>query len=455
MPRVLVVDDETSVRESLRMLLKGDCDVVTADGAEAGLRTLAEMPVDLVLLDLVMPGKSGLDFLAELHERGDGPPVIVLTATKTVDTAVEAMKLGAADYVTKPFEVEALRHKIRQALELRALAHEVRRLTDELEERDRLGALVGRSEPMRAVFHTLERVARSPATVLIQGESGTGKELAARAIHDLGSRAGGPFVAVNCAAIPENLMESELFGHERGAFTGAQDQRIGRFESAAGGTLFLDEIGELGPTHQAKLLRAIQERSIERLGGSKTIPVDVRIVAATNRDLRHAVAEGSFREDLFHRINVVPLRMPPLRERQGDVPLLAAGFLQAARGEFGAGPTRFERGAMAALERYPWPGNVRELENAVQHAVALCDGDAVTRADLPEAIVAAGRTEALREDVREGRLGFENAVARFEGELIREALARLDGNQTKAAEALGITRRVLKIKMDRYGIEPE
>ena len=452
MSRVLVVDDETGVRESLRMLLKDDCEVVTADGADAGLRALAEMPADLVLLDLVMPGKNGLEFLEELSERGDAPPVVVLTATKTVSTAVEAMKLGASDYVTKPFEVEALRIKVRQLLEHRELAREVVRLSDELEERTRVGDLLGRSGAMREVFRHLERVAPSPATVLIRGESGTGKELAARAIHELGERATGPFVAVNCAAIPEALMESELFGHERGAFTDARERRIGKFEAANGGTLFLDEIAELPSPLQAKLLRALQERVIERVGGDGPVPVDVRIVAATNRDLEREVREGRFREDLYYRVHVVPITMPPLRDRREDVRLIAERLLARIREQAGRGPKRISRDAIAALERYPWPGNVRELENAIERAVALADGECIDVRDLPAEVLDATRTEALREAVRGGALGFEDAVARFEQQLVRESLARSGGNQTRAADQLGITRRLLKLKMDKYGI---
>ena len=450
MPRVLVVDDETGVRESLRMLLKSECEVVTADGAEAGLRAVAETPPDLVLLDLVMPGRSGLDVLAELSESASAPPVMVLTATKTVATAVEAMKLGAVDYVTKPFEVAELRIKIRRILERRALEREVARLSDELDERTRLGALVGRSEAMREVFRTIERLADSPATVLIRGESGTGKELAARAIHDLGPRAAGPFVPVNCAAIPDTLMESELFGHERGAFTDARDRRIGRFESATGGTLFLDEIGELPLALQAKLLRALQERVIERVGGGQPIPVDARIIAATNRDLEAEVREGRFREDLFYRIHVVPLVLPPLRDRRDDVRLLAERILARVREKAGRGPSRIARQAREALERHSWPGNVRELENVIERAVALVEGEVLELDDLPESIVQAGRTELLRDAVRSGSLDFEEAVARFEQDLLCEALDRHDWNQTRTADALGITRRQLKLKMDRY-----
>jgi DNA-binding NtrC family response regulator len=454
-PRVLVVDDEPGVRESLRMVLSGTCDVVLAGSVEEGLARLRAEPPDLVLLDLVMPGRSGFDLLAELAAAPQGPPVVVLTGTHTVSTAVEAMKQGAADYVTKPFEVEALRIKVRNLLERRELEREVVRLRAQVGREERLGGLLGASEPMQEVFRTLRRVAQSKATVLIRGESGTGKELAARAIHDLGPRSAGPFVAVNCAGIPETLIESELFGHERGAFTDARERRIGRFEAASGGTLFLDEVGELVPGVQAKLLRALQERRIERLGGSQTIEVDVRVLAATNRDLEREVAAGRFRADLFYRINVVPLELPPLRERREDIRRLAQHFLERARAEAGRGPERLSSAAIAALERFPWPGNVRELQNAIEHAVALAEGSVLELEDLPRPVAESGRAEALREAVRSGQLGFEAATAQFERELLQEALDRNHGNQTRAAAQLGITRRALKLRMDRLGLKSE
>ncbi len=453
MPCVLVVDDEQGVRESLRMLFKGDCEVATAGSVEEAERILQESTPDLILLDLVMPGRSGLDLLASLAAEVDPPPVVVLTATKTVNTAVEAMKRGAVDYITKPFEVEALRIKVRKLLERRDLEREVVRLRAEADERERLGGLVGASPPMRELFQTIRRIAASRATVLLQGESGTGKELVARAIHDLGERADQPFVAVNCAALPDPLIESELFGHERGAFTDARERRIGKFETAAGGTLFLDEIGELGIGVQAKLLRALQEKQIERLGGSAPIEVDVRVVAATNRDLEADVAEGRFRADLFYRINVVPIPLPALAERREDIRRLAEHFLAAAREDAHRGPSRIARDAITALERYAWPGNVRELENAIARAVALAEGEVLEIADLPPAIVRASELEKLGDSVRTGQLGFDAALANFEKTLIVEALARADGNQTRAAEQLQITRRSLKLKMDRYGIE--
>jgi DNA-binding NtrC family response regulator len=454
MPRVLVVDDEPGVQESLRMLLKDDCEVVPAGGVDEALRALSATPPDLVLLDLVMPGRSGFDLLSELAAAPDTPPVVVLTGTRTVATAVEAMKRGAADYVTKPFEVEALRIKIRQLLERRDLEREVVRLRAQVEKAERLGDLLGGSEAMQEVFRTIRRVADSRVTVLIRGESGTGKELAARAIHALGPRRDEPFVAVNCAGIPDTLIESELFGHERGAFTDAREQRIGKFEAASGGTLFLDEIGELAPGVQAKLLRALQERRIDRLGGAQPVEIDVRVVVATNRDLERDVAEGRFRADLFYRVNVVPLELPPLRERREDIRRLAQHFLERARAEAGRGPRHIAKAALAALEHFPWPGNVRELQNAIEHAVALAEGDVLELEDLPRALVQTGRVERLREAVRSGELGFEAASADFERTLLHEALERAGWNQTRAAEQLGMTRRSLKIKMDRYALKP-
>jgi DNA-binding NtrC family response regulator len=452
MAHILVVDDEPGVQESLRLLLKDEHDVTPVGSVDAALRALEERPADLVLLDLVMPERSGLELLRELSERADAPPVLVVSATRAVATAVEAMKLGAADFVTKPFDVEALRLRVGQILAHRALEQEVVRLRDEVAGRARLGRLVGRSEAMRRVYRTIERVAASRANVLVTGESGTGKELVARAIHDLGPRANAPFVVVNCAAIPHALMESELFGHERGAFTDARERRIGKFEAAHGGSVFLDEIGELAAPVQAKLLRAIQDRTVDRVGATHPVPVDVRVIAATHRDLEREVAAGRFRSDLYYRIHVVPIAIPPLRERREDIRLLAETFLARTRGEAGRGPARIAPTALAALERYAWPGNVRELENAIERAVTLADGESIDLTDLPEEIQHAGQVEGLREEVRAGRIDLETAMARFEGGLIREALLESGGNQTRAAERLGTTRRLLKLKMDRYGI---
>ena len=448
MPRILVVDDEPGVQESLRMLLKSEGDVTVAGNVDEALREVALSTPDVVLLDLVMPGRSGLELLQEFADRGLRAPIIVLTATNTVSAAVEAMKRGAADFVTKPFEPEAIKLKVRDKLEKRELEDEVERLRDEIEERQQLGAIVGRSEAMRDVFRTIERIAKAEATVLVTGESGTGKELVARAIHDHSPRAEKPFIAVNCGAIPSELIESELFGHEKGAFTGASERRAGRFEAADGGTLFLDEIGELGQAVQVKLLRALQERTFERVGSSQSITVDVRIVTATNRDLAEEVKNGNFREDLYYRVAVVPLSLPPLRDRREDIRLLAQHFLERL------GPDRkLTPAALGSLEGYGWPGNVRELENAIEYSLAMAEGETIDREDLPPAIGHSGQAEALREQWRQGERGFEETVNRFETDILREALAANGWNQTKTASAIGITRRVLKLKMDKLGIE--
>jgi DNA-binding NtrC family response regulator len=453
MPRVLVVDDEPGVQESLRMLLKHECEVLTAASVDDALRLLAEAPPDLILLDLVMPGRSGFDLFAELAKQDAPPPVVVLSGTKTIATAVEAMKRGAADYLTKPFEVEALRIKVRQLLSRRELEREVVRLRAQVSTQERLGGLLGRSVAMQEVFQTIRRVAATHVTVLIRGESGTGKELVARAIHELGPRSRGPFVAVNCAGIPDGLIESELFGHERGAFTDAVERRIGRFEAATAGTLFLDEIGELAAPVQAKLLRVLQERRIERVGGSGSIPVDVRVLAATHRDLEQDVAAGRFRADLFYRIQVVPIELPALRQHRDDIPLLATHFVEKARAAAGRGPARLAPAALAALEQHAWPGNVRELENAIAHAVALADGDVLGVDDLPRALVRATRIDGLHDAVRSGEIGFEQATDAFERELLLEALESTGWNQTRTAEQLRMTRRALKLRMDRLGLQ--
>jgi DNA-binding NtrC family response regulator len=448
---VLVVDDEIGVRESLRMLLKSEFDVETSPDVETALRIIGDRLPDLIILDLVMPGRGGIDLLRELRDRGMGVPVVVLTASNTIDAAVGAMKLGAADFITKPFEVEALRIKLRQLLQHRELEREVARLRDEVAGRERLGRMTGKSPAMLELFRTIERIADSKVSVLISGESGTGKELVAQAIHDVGPRHDKPFIAVNCGAIPHDLMESELFGHERGAFTGAHDQRIGRFEAANGGTLLLDEIGELDLSLQVKLLRALQEKKIERVGNPHSIDVDCRIITATNRDLEREIETGRFRSDLFYRINVITVELPPLRARREDVRLLADTFIKRIGKEDGRN-LRFDAPAITAIERYAWPGNVRELENAIERGAALCESGLIRLEDLPDSIVSSGRSDRLREELRSGSGAFEETVGRFECELLLEALERQRWNQTRAAEDLGVTRRVLKLKMDRFAI---
>jgi DNA-binding NtrC family response regulator len=452
MRKVLVVDDEAGIRESLRILLSDICEVVTAPDVPTGLDTLEREDPDLILLDLVMPLQNGLDFLGGMVDRGCTTPVIVVSATTTVSLAVEAMKRGAKDFLTKPFEPEALRPKVMHYLEHRALETEVKRLRNAVERRSRMGDMIGRSDVMQEVFASIERVAKSRASVLITGESGTGKELVARAIHDRSPRAKSAFIALNCAAIPENLIESELFGHERGAFTDARERRIGKFEAASGGTLFLDEIGELAPKVQAKLLRALQEKRIERLGGTECVDVDVRILAATNRELEAEIAAGRFRSDLYYRIHVLPIALPPLRERREDIRYIAEYLLEKGREEEGTGPTSLSRGTLTAMERYTWPGNVRELANSIEHGRTLATGEVLTTEDLPEAVLSASHLEHLRDEVCSGGLSFDAAVSDFERNLIKEALVRNRWNQTQTSEQLGLTRRLLKIKMDRYGL---
>ena len=451
LPRLLVVDDEPSIRESLRIALRKDFDVVTASGGQEALARFDEAPPDAVLLDILMPDTNGIALLEKIRAIDPETAVIMLTAVTSIKTVVEAMRLGADDYITKPFDIGEIKLVIAKALERKALKAEVRRLKSELAERFRFDRLVGRSKSMRAVYETIEQVADRKTTVLIRGESGTGKELVARAIHYTGARRDKPFVVVNCAAIPATLIESELFGHEKGAFTDARDRRIGRFEAADGGTLFLDEIGELAPGVQATLLRVLQEREFQRVGGTTPVRVDVRVVAATNRDLEQDIANGTFRKDLYYRINVVPLLLPPLRERNEDVPGLVEHFLDKYA-ESGARP-KIDAAAIDALVAYAWPGNVRELENTIERLVALGPPEGqILPEHLPRNVVEEGRLQRLRADVLAGRIDFEQAVQEFERDLIAEGLARAGGIQTRAAEILGISRRILKYKMDRAGV---
>jgi DNA-binding NtrC family response regulator len=482
MPRILIVDDEVGVREAVRIALSGAHDVTTAPDGTTALARAAEEPVDLVLLDLVMPGMDGLDVLRRLRAAHPTLPVLMLTATRTVRSAVDAMKHGAADYLTKPFDVDELLHAVRRALLGAAPRAAAGRAASEPGEvgslplargsalpRERRGGgvsdvahggragaeshvLLGESPRMLAVRGLIDQVARRRATVLVTGESGTGKEVVARAIHAASPRAAGPFVAVNCAAIPDGLVESELFGHERGAFTDAKSARPGRFEQAHDGTLFLDEVGDLPLAAQAKLLRALEEPAVVRVGGTRSVAVDVRLVAATNRDLRTLVAERRFREDLYYRLAVVPLALPPLRERREDVPVLARYFLERHADDLPG--ARFTEAAFARLSGHDWPGNVRELRNVVERAVAL----SVSPVIGPEALPLDGgdprapSVSGLRDAVLDGGLPFDEAEAEFERQLIVDALARSGFVQTRAAQLLGISRRILKYKMDKLGI---
>jgi two-component system response regulator AtoC len=452
MKKVLIVDDELSVRESLRMTLKQDYQVITASNAEEALRALEEETPDVVLLDVIMPEMDGLTALERLHAINAEIPIIMLTATQTRLTAFQAGRLGAYDYITKPFELEDLKIRIARALENEALRAENRELRSEVMRRYQFGNIIGKSKEMNRVFRTIEQIAGTKTTVLITGDSGTGKELVAKAVHYNSPRGTKPFVAINCAAIPESLIESELFGHERGAFTDARARQIGKFEQADGGTLFLDEIGELATTTQAKILRVLQEKEIQRVGGTETLRIDVRLIAATNKDLESAIAKGTFRSDLFYRINVVPIFLPPLRERREDIPLLIDHFLKKVAMGTDRRPKRFSQKAIDLLTNYDWPGNVREMENVVERVVALTDADTIEEKDLPDEIINNYRVNFLRREVLSGNIDFEKAERRFEEDIIVGALERCNYVQTQAAELLGITRRMLKYKMDKFGI---
>jgi DNA-binding NtrC family response regulator len=452
--RVVVVDDEPGVRESLRMVLKEDYEVAPVASAKDALEALASAVADVVLLDIVMPGMDGLQLLEEIRSRHPGVPVVMLTATKTVKTAVVAMKLGALDYITKPFDVEELRVILEKATKNADLVREVEELRTEVGKRYQIDNIIGRSPQMQQVFKTVLTVAPLKTTVLITGESGTGKELIAKAIHYGSPRAAKPLITLNCAAIPENLLESELFGHERGSFTDAHSKKLGQFELAHEGSLFLDEIGEMGPGTQAKLLRVLEHAEFLRVGGTKPITVDVRIIAATNRNLAQAIKDGSFRPDLFYRLNVVSVHLPSLRERRDDLALLIRHFTHLKSQDMGIQEKTFKAEAVDALLRYPWPGNVRELENLIERLLVLSDGPTIALEDLPEQLRRSESTPtSMKEEVLAGRRTLGDAVDDFEREIIGEALVNTGYNQTRAADVLGTTRRILKYRMDKLGID--
>ena len=446
-PVALVVDDEESVRESFRLVLDQDYEVLDApDGARA-LELVRANHVDVVLLDIRLPEMDGIEVLERLKALDDSLEVILVTAVKTVRTAVAAMKLGAFDYLTKPFEEDELLSLVRRALARRSLEREVVYLRSELERRHDFDEIVGQHPEVQKLFRLVSHVARTSTTVLITGESGTGKELIARAIHRQSPRRDKPFVAVNPAAIADTLMESELFGHEKGAFTGAFQRKLGRFELAQAGTLFLDEIANLKPELQAKLLRVLQEREIERVGAGRAIKIDVRIIAATNVDLTEAVARGGFRDDLYYRLNVVHLAVPPLRARREDIPLLVRHFIRRFNHEFGKridGPTPE---ALAALCAYGWPGNVRELQNVVERSAVLVEGASIGVDDLPMEL-----SVGAPGDTRSEAVPLNEATDRFERQMVLRMLDRVDGNVSEAARALGIHRNSLKAKLARWKI---
>ena len=447
-PTILVIDDDTSLRRVLEYNLQEEgYAVLTAADGTAGMALFAEAQPELVITDLKMPGMSGFEVLAAVKAQSAETPVIVITAFGAVETAVEAMKGGAYDYITKPFNRDELKLLVRNALKLRGLSQENRRLKEELAEQTDFRHIVGISRVMEQVFVVVRKVADTEATVLLTGESGTGKELVARSIHLQSGRRTAPFVAINCAAIPRDLLESELFGHVRGAFTGAVRDRTGRFQAAGGGTLFLDEVGELPLDLQPKLLRALQEREVMPVGGTSPQKLDVRVIAATNADLDEAIADGTFREDLYYRLAVIPLHLPPLRERREDIPVLVRHF--AAK--HGGKDIIFPPEVLEILAGYHWPGNVRELENTVERLLIMRSGDVIGLADLPE-------------KMRDGAVGGGSKVVnlppdgypleQLEREVVVEALERNDWNQTQAARFLRIPRHTLIYRMEKYAITP-
>ena len=451
-PRILVVDDEAPQLEILRLILGSEgYDVVTAASGRGALAALRRQPFDLVLTDLKMPDLSGIALLEEILREQPGTCVVLMTAHGSIDSAVEAMRKGAFDYLTKPVDREVLLLAVSRAVERARLVSENRRLREELRGRFRVENLVGAHGSMQEVFRVVHKVARSTSTVLIYGESGTGKELVARALHVTSDRRDRPFHAVNVAALPETILEAELFGYEKGAFTGADARKIGLFEHASGSTLFLDEVGELKRDLQVKLLRTLQEREVLRVGGTEPVPVDVRVVAATNRDLEREVREGRFREDLFYRLNVIPIVLPPLRARRTDIPLLVEHFL-AKHAEPGRA-----RGiapeALLALVGYSWPGNVRELESAVERTLLLADGDVVRLDDLPPAVRMRSRALAggLPIEIPDEGLDLDG----LERSLILRALDKSGGNVTRAARLLGLTRRTLQYRLEKIQGAPD
>jgi two-component system response regulator AtoC len=460
MRRVLVVDDEQNLRHMLQTLLKREgyesVGVASVDGA---LKELEDRSYDIVITDLRMPGQSGLDLVDEVRRRNLGTTVVVMTAYGSRDIAIEAMKRGAYDYISKPFEADEIILLLRKAEERERLFRENQSLHKQIraggqEPESGLGDLVAHSRQMLELFRTVRKIAEFKTTVLVGGESGTGKELIARAIHRLSPRSSNPFIAVNCGAIPDNLLESELFGHRRGAFTDANRDRKGLFEEASGGTLFLDEIGELPLGLQVKLLRVLQEGEIRRLGDSQDIKVDVRVVAATARDLSAEVGRGAFREDLFYRLNVFTLHLPALRERREDVPLLVEHFLARMNARMGLAVMGVTPEAMRLLVAHDWPGNVRELENSIERAIVLCEGSHIEVEALPERLrlVATAPAAAPPSGPDDDNLSIKRASRRSEEALIRRALLKTRGNRTRAAELLEISHRALLYKIKEFGI---
>ena len=452
MPTILIIEDESKMRRLLELNLGEDgFKTVSAPDAETGLKLLASEQIDLVLTDLKLPGMSGLELLQRAKQQDPALPVVVMTAFGSVETAVDAMKAGATDYVLKPFSLAEMRMVVHKELDVSRLREENRSLREALGEKYSHPNIVARSAKMQEVLAIMERVAPTNSTVLLGGESGVGKDLIARAIHEKSRRASGPFIKINSTAIPENLLESELFGYERGAFTGATTSKPGKFELADKGTLFLDEIGDVPPVTQVKLLRVLQEREFERLGGTRTVKVDVRLVAATNRDLRAALEDGTFREDLYYRLNVVPIDIPPLREHKEDIPDLANLFLKKFCGDAGRQAVTISPEAANLLMSHHWPGNVRELQNIIERACAMAKTNKIEPGDIH--LDSAPRNKTVVSS--DGFLPNGMTLDQWEDEMIREALKRAGGNKSQAARLLGLSRNALHYRLSKIGIEDE
>jgi DNA-binding NtrC family response regulator len=450
---VLVVDDEEGVRASIRVILEGTCEVLEANTGADALELLRTREVDLVMLDQRMPGEPGIDVLPRVKAADPSTVVVLATAVHDVRTAVEALKRGAYDYITKPFDVDDILMLVERVLEKRALERQVLCLRSALTPSglatDGFEGLVGRHPEMVRIYQLITQIAATPTTVLITGESGTGKELVARAVHQRSDRSGQPFVALNLAALPDTLIESELFGHEKGAFTGAHARRLGRFELAQGGTIFLDEIGSLRLDLQTRLLRALQEREIERLGGSRPVPIDVRVVAATNVNLRQAVRDRVFREDLYYRLHVVPIQVPPLRQRREDIPRLVEHFVRKFARESRREVRGVSAGALDALTRYDWPGNVRELENVIHRAVVLATGPVVHLQDVPLDVAMPETVSLLARDT----LPLREACDEFERQYVVRTLERTHWNVSRTARQLGVHRNTVLAKLATWGVQ--
>ena len=442
--KILVIDDEKNIREGLQMALEDEgYEVLTAEDGTDGLHKALSEAIDLVITDLRMPGVGGQEILRRVSSETPGVPVIVLTGHGTVETAVEAMRMGAYDFLTKPLDLDRLSLLVKRALQNRELVLQHRELVEQLQSDKIFEHIIGKSAAMEHVFEMIKKVAPSRASVLITGESGVGKELIASAIHNLSPRKNNSYIKVHCAALSESLLESELFGHEKGAYTGAVSQKRGRFELADGGTIFLDEIGEINQSLQIKILRVLQEKQFERVGGEKSITVDTRIITATNRDLEKEVAAGTFRSDLYYRLNVVHIHVPPLRERKEDIPLLIAAFIKEFTEENAKKITAIEPKARAALYAYDWPGNIRQLRNCLESAVVMSSDDTIRLSDLPEPVREAEQNSSIR-------IQIGTPLAEAERHIIMETLAAYNGNKSKTADILGIGRKTLHRKLDEF-----